>query len=94
MHDIEYTPTPPPPPRHQPPPLPPLSRLNRRQSRDQVSGVPYGGPPAKYGMDESRIGTVISGSDLNDVLDTQGRSALELATSSRRDFSPLWNGLG
>ncbi|CAN0239006.1 unnamed protein product, partial [Hapterophycus canaliculatus] len=65
-------------------PLPP-----RLQSRDQVWGLSHHGMGTRYGngaggmMDDSRVGTVISGSDLNDELETRGRSALELATSSR-----------
>lgn len=43
----------------------------------------YQGPTGELGMDDSRIGTVTSNVELSDVLDTQGKSALELATSSR-----------
>lgn len=43
----------------------------------------YVGPTGEFGMDESRLGTVTSNIELNDVLDTQGKSALELATASR-----------
>ncbi|CAM9785040.1 unnamed protein product, partial [Ectocarpus sp. 12 AP-2014] len=56
-------------------------------SRDQVWGSSYHGGTsnARYSsaLDDSRVGTVISGSDLRDALETKGRSALELATASR-----------
>lgn len=56
------------------------------QSRDQVWGLYHHNMDTKYGgqssssMDDSRVGNVASNSD---VLETRGRSALELATSSR-----------
>lgn len=56
------------------------------QNRDHVAGMGYGSRTyaASAGMDESRIGVVSDPrSELKDALDAQGRSALELATTSR-----------
>lgn len=58
----------------------------RVQRRDHTAQLSYAGYEhnADGGMDESRVGVVLgTSSDLKDVLDAQGRSALELATSSR-----------
>lgn len=56
------------------------------QNRDHVAGMAYGSRTyaASAGMDESRVGIVSEPrSELKDGIDTQGQSALELATTSR-----------